>query len=262
MEWEGSTYLFYSYILIVRDQKPRMPKEIKKPKKKRARRDPWAKAPPGRLRGTTRVHKLPAPIREECHQRLAARYPLEQVEAWLVRMGYTHVTVPSLRYYRKTYVKPAKIIGGKLLSRWLTDMGFRIDPLLTMQQVLARQLMRLTLALDEEEGAGVVIPQTGEEIERTDMVIGHFYKMLQEIGLMPLPTKHVKTEIAGALDQTVVGAVDVSGEVAFKAGDEEASSTLEEFKEALRRGYHQLAQEREAEGAVEEGELPTEGDEE
>lgn len=229
--------------------------EPEKPTKKRP--NPWAaKRYQGRPRGQSSVHKLPVAIREECHARLATRYPLEHVQAWLIRMGFPTVTVRQLEYYRTNYVKPASIIGGPLLSRWLKDMGIRIDPLTAHQKLLADQLERVSLALKEEKDMNVIIPQAGSEVDRADTIIGHYHKLLQDAGLVPLPVTHQQIELA--VEQNVSGGLthDVGPATMAAVG-----GSLEEYRNALKLGFADLAKERELAQLAAEGVQDAQGGE-
>lgn len=197
-------------------------------RKKRNKRGRDILAPvPGRKQGSTAVHTVLSPAhREEVHERLVF-YSLEDVQAYIVQLGYVDeedkslISLNQLKYYRGRYVTKEDRMGRQFLGRFLREFRIRLDTIAAQESAVAIQAKRVMDGLREEEEAGTTIPQVGSDLDLLDRMIKGLHRMKQEAGLIPLPIQplqrvQVHAEVQARTHATVAGKVEhdvASGEV-------------------------------------------------
>jgi len=177
--------------------------------------------------GNTAVHRLPLHIRDEVHRRLASRYTVHEVAGWLYQNGFVNedgspkITEAMLYYYRERYVGYYEILGEALVSRFLNDMGVRVDPLKVVHRQMTMQMARVMTCLEQEKTAGKNLPHVGEEIDRLDRLAARAFRMMQDLGLLPKAPAEFITTTTAHVRQTITGDMTTHTDIPLTPEQEE-----------------------------------------
>jgi len=199
----------------------------------------------GRPKGGTLVHNLPIELRVEVDGQLQSGIPVPAVAAWLVRKGQVDekgnpkITEAMLYYYREHYVTAYEIVGGEFVSRWMTSLGVRIDPLLTIQTAIAKQIMRVEIGLHDElkrmdkDGKPIpmILPYVGEELDRLDRLTARAFRMMQDMGILPRAPLEVKSTAHSTIQGAMAATITQQGSTPVPPNE------LQRFEEAVARGF-------------------------
>ena len=199
----------------------------------------------GRPKGGTLVHALPVDIRVEVDGQLQSGIPVPAVAAWLIRKGMVdekgnpRISEAMLYYYRDHYITAFEIVGGEFVARWLSSLGVRIDPLLTIQTAIAKQIARVEIGLKDElkqrdkDGKPIptVLPYVGDELDRLDRLTARAFRMMMDMGLLP----RVPLELKSTAHSTIQGAMAAT--ITQQGSTPVPPSELQRFEEAVARGF-------------------------